>query len=80
MNNYIKLDEKNRIFLENNEENILKYIDKKNDYYLNIFKDSKNKINFCALFFGPLWMGYRKMYFEIFTINTSKYYITLGLA
>ena len=66
MSNYIKSNQKNREFLENNEEKLLKYIDKKGDYYLNIFKGPKNKINFCALFLGPLWMGYRQMYFETF--------------
>ena len=69
MSNYIKSNQKNREFLENNEEKLLKYIDKKGDYYLNIFKGPKNKINFCALFLGPLWMGYRQMYFETFIIG-----------
>ncbi|MEG1450370.1 MAG: DUF2628 domain-containing protein [Cetobacterium sp.] len=69
MSNYIRLSQENRNFLENNEEIILKYIDKKGDYYLNIFKGQKNKINFCALFLGPLWMGYRQMYFETFIIG-----------
>ncbi len=69
MSNYIKLNQKNREFLENNEEKLLKYIDKKGDYYLNIFKGSKNKINFCTLFLGPLWMGYRQMYFETFIVG-----------
>ena len=69
MSNYIKSNQKNREFLENNEEKLLKYIDKKGDYYLNIFKGPKNKINFCALFLGPLWMGYRQMYFETFIVG-----------
>ena len=69
MSNYIKSSQKNREFLENNEEKLLKYIDKKGDYYLNIFKGPKNKINFCALFLGPLWMGYRQMYFETFIVG-----------
>ena len=69
MSNYIKSSQKNREFLENNEEKLLKYIDKKGDYYLNIFKGPKNKINFCALFLGPLWMGYRQMYFENFIVG-----------
>ena len=69
MSNYIKSNQKNREFLDNNEEKLLKYIDKKGDYYLNIFKGPKNKINFCALFLGPLWMGYRQMYFETFIVG-----------
>lgn len=69
MSNYIKSNQKNREFLENNEEKLLKYIDKKGDHYLNIFKGPKNKINFCALFLGPLWMGYRQMYFETFIVG-----------
>lgn len=69
MSNYIKSNQKNNEFLESNEENILKYVDKKGEYYLNIFKGPKNKINFCALFLGPLWMGYRQMYFETFIVG-----------
>lgn len=69
MCNYIKSNQKNKKFLENNEEKLLKYIDKKGEYYLNIFKGPKNKINFCALFLGPLWMGYRQMYFETFIVG-----------
>ncbi|MBC2857079.1 DUF2628 domain-containing protein [Cetobacterium sp. 2A] len=69
MTNYIKSNQKNEEFLENNEEKLLKYIDKKGEYYLNIFKGSKNKINYCALFLGPLWMGYRQMYFEVFILG-----------
>lgn len=69
MSNYIKTNKEYKVFLENNEENILKYVDKKGEYYLNIFKGPKNKINFCALFLGPLWMGYRQMYFETFIVG-----------
>lgn len=69
MSNYIKSNQKNNEFLESNEENILKYVDKKGEYYLNIFKGPKNKINFFALFLGPLWMGYRQMYFETFIVG-----------
>lgn len=69
MSNYIKSNQKNKEFLENNEEKLLKYIDKKGEYYLNIFKGPKNKTNFCALFLGPLWMGYRQMYFETFIVG-----------
>ncbi|WP_297597264.1 DUF2628 domain-containing protein [uncultured Cetobacterium sp.] len=69
MSNYIKSNQKDKEFLENNEEDILKCIDKKGEYYLNIFKGSKNKTNFCALFLGPLWMGYRQMYFETFIVG-----------
>lgn len=71
MSNYIKTNKEYKVFLENNEENILKYVDKKGEYYLNIFKGPKNKINFCALFLGPLWMGYRQMYFETFIVGCS---------
>ncbi|WP_426711147.1 DUF2628 domain-containing protein [Cetobacterium sp. SF1] len=69
MSNYITSNQKNKEFLESNEDDLLKYIDKKGEYYLNIFKGPKNKINFCALFLGPLWMGYRKMYFETFILG-----------
>lgn len=69
MCNYIKSNQKNKKFLENNEEKLLKYIDKKGEYYLNIFKGPKNKINFCAMLLGPLWMGYRQMYFESFIVG-----------
>ena len=69
MSNYIKTNKEYKVFLENNEENILKYVDKKGEYYLNIFKGPKNKTNFCALFLGPLWMGYRQMYFETFIVG-----------
>lgn len=71
MSNYIKTNKEYKVFLENNEENILKYVDKKGEYYLNIFKGPKNKTNFCALFLGPLWMGYRQMYFETFIVGCS---------
>ena len=40
MSNYIKSNQKDKEFLENNEEDILKCIDKKGEYYLNIFKGS----------------------------------------
>lgn len=69
MDNLIKLDSKNKEFLEKNEEIILKYIDKKGENYLNSFKNSKNKFNLCAFFLGPLWMGYRQMYFEVFIMG-----------
>lgn len=71
MSTYIKSNQKNKEFLESNEEKLLKYIDKKGEYYLNIFKGPKNKTNFCALFLGPLWMGYRQMYFETFIVGCS---------
>lgn len=72
MDNLIKPDSKNKKFLENSEEKLLEYIDKKGGYYLNIFKGPKNKINFCALFLGPLWMGYRQMYFESFIMGCLR--------
>lgn len=57
MDNLIKLDSKNKEFLEKNEGIILKYIDKKGENYLNSFKDLKNKINLCAFFLDPFIDG-----------------------
>lgn len=50
MSNYIKSNQKNKEFLENNEEKLLKYIDKKGEYYLNIFKGPKIKLIFVPYF------------------------------
>lgn len=57
-------DKENLEFLENNLAEINTCIGKKEEYYIGRFKNEKNKFNFAALFLGPLWLGYRKMYFE----------------
>ncbi len=63
MKNIIHAKE-NLEFLENNLNEITAYIGKKEEYYIKRFENEKNKFNFAALFLGPLWLGYRKMYLE----------------
>lgn len=62
-------DKDNLEFIENNMSELSTYIGKKDEYYIGRFKNEKNKFNFAALFLGPLWLGYRKMYLESFILG-----------
>ena len=65
--------------IENSE--LKSYIGKKSNYYIEKFSKKKGKwfiqLNFAALFFGPIWFFYRKMYkfamiyFAVFVVAFS---------
>ena len=48
-------------FIDENEEEIRKYVGKNAESYMNIWREGK-KVNPAALFLGVAWLGYRGMY------------------
>lgn len=56
-----KLKEEELQFIDENEEEIRKYVGKNAESYMNIWREGK-KVNPAALFLGVAWLGYRGMY------------------
>lgn len=56
-----KLKDEELQFIEENEEEISKYVGKNAESYINIWREGK-KFNPAALILGVLWLGYRGMY------------------
>lgn len=56
-----KLKDEELQFIDENEEEIRKYVGKNAESYMNIWREGK-KFNPAALFIGVLWLGYRGMY------------------
>ena len=58
------------------------FVQKNYDYYKEVWntckeKNSLNSLNWSALFLGPIWLAYRKMYLYLFLIYGG--YIVLSL-
>ncbi|MHD0319403.1 DUF2628 domain-containing protein [Fusobacterium sp. THCT1E2] len=56
-----KLKDEELQFIDENEEEIRKYVGKNAESYMNIWREGK-KFNPAALFLGVAWLGYRGMY------------------
>jgi serine/threonine protein kinase len=76
---------KNKYDQEIQEDLIETFVGKKYTYYRNSWKGEGINNNFACLVFGPIWMGYRKMYLwaislitGFFIIANLTHYFSLG--